>query len=590
MKYLYFFILAAASVALLTPAVGFLAVKTGQVVKPRKDRWHTRETPVLGGIAIVLPVMVLFGIAAGRDSSLLYISGCSFLMFVLGLVDDIRGMTPQVKFIGQIIISALLISTGVVIKIIPYPVISIPLTFLWFVGLTNAFNLIDNMDGLSAGIALISAFAVLVFSLQRGNVSLALCSAALAGGCLGFLFYNFNPARIFMGDCGSMFLGFSLAALSIAGTWKHASGLFVTLLVPVMILGIPIFDTAFVTITRKLRGQPVSQGGKDHMSHRLVALGFTERKTVMLLYGISASFALAALFFGQVNPLVFAAVSLIFLAAFFYFCVFLGRNEKKVLQNLDNRDFARKSEAFMAGARRFSAIFVDLALVVAAYFLAYMIRFEGRLSQGEMQQFIITLPIVVVVKMTVFYFCGLYRTFFRHVGIRDFVNIVKAVSASCVIIVFVILMYSRFQFYSRTLFLIDAMLCLLLVSGAHFSQRVLREYLENLSAVGSKVLILGAGDGGEMLLREIRNNPSINLKVVGFLDDDPHKQERLIHGVKVIGKIDGLAEIVKKTGADEVVIAMPSAAASRIAAIISICRTNKISFRQFSASGFFERG
>lgn len=590
MKYLYFFILATAAAALLTPVVSLVAVKTGQVVRPRKDRWHTKETPVLGGIAIVVPAVVLFVFAAGRDMSILNIAGCSFLMFVLGLVDDVRGLTPQVKFIGQIIISALLISTGVVIRIIPYPVISIPLTFLWFVGLTNAFNLIDNMDGLSAGIALISAFAVFVFFLQRGNVPLALCSAALAGGCLGFLFYNFNPARIFMGDCGSMFLGFSLAAFSIAGTWKHASGLFVTLLVPIMILGIPIFDTAFVTVTRKLRGQPVSQGGKDHMSHRLVALGFTERRTVMLLYGVSACFALAALFFGQVHPLVFAAVSLIFLAAFFYFCVFLGRNERQVLQHLENREFAQKSEAFIAGARRFSAIFVDLALVVAAYFLAYIIRFEGSLSPGEMRQFIVTLPIVVIVKMAVFYFFGLYRTFFRHVGIRDFINIIKAVSASCVLIVFVILMYSRFQFYSRTLFLIDAMLCLLLVSGAHFSQRVLREYLENISSAGRKVLILGAGDGGEMLLRETRNNPSINLKVVGFLDDDPHKQQRLIHGVKVIGTIDALAELSKQVGADEVIIAMPSVAASRIEAIMRACRENNIVFRLFPSSGFFKKG
>jgi len=587
MKYLIFFILSTACTALLTPVVIYFAVRSGWVVKPRADRWHKKETPLLGGIAIALPAVLFFLFAAGGNIAFLSIIGCSFLMFLLGLADDFKGLTPQVKFIGQIIISALLISTGVVIEIIPYPVVSIPITFLWFLGLTNAFNLIDNMDGLSAGIAVISAFAIFVFSLQRGNVPLAFCSAALAGSCLGFLFYNFNPARIFMGDCGSMFLGFSLAAFSIAGTWKHASGLFVTLLVPVLILGIPIFDTAFVTVTRKLKGQPVSQGGRDHLSHRLVALGLTERKTVLLLYAVSAFFALAALFFGQINPFVFAAVSFIFLTALFYFCVFLGRSDKNVLKEMDNRDFAERSEAFLDGARRFSAIFVDLFLVVISYFLAYIIRFEGSLSQGEMRQFVITLPLVVIVKMAAFYYFGLYRTSSRHVGIRDFMNIAKAVFSSCVIVVFVILMISRFQFYSRTLFFIDAMLALILIGSAHFSQRLLREYLENISSAGRRVLIIGAGDGGDMLLREIKNNASINFQVMGFLDDDPHKQESLIQGVRVIGRVDDVEKISKKVGADEIIVAMPSVPESRVENIISLCRKKDLICRQFSSSAFF---
>ncbi len=587
MNYLIFFILATAITALLTPVVIFFAVKAGCVVKPREDRWHKKETPVLGGIAIALPSLIFFLFAAGGNMLFLSIIGCSFLMFLLGLADDFKGLTPQVKFIGQIIISTLLISTGVVIEIIPYPVISIPITFLWFLGLTNAFNLIDNMDGLSAGIAMISAFAIFVFSLQRGNLPLAFCSAALAGSCLGFLFYNFNPARIFMGDCGSMFLGFSLAAFSIAGTWKHASGLFVTLLVPVLILGIPIFDTAFVTVTRKLKGQPVSQGGSDHMSHRLVALGLTEKKTVLLLYGVSVFFALSALFFGQINPFVFAAVSFIFLTALFYFCVFLGRSDKKVLNEMENRDFAKKSEAFLAAARRSSAIFVDLFLVVISYFLAYIIRFEGTLSQGEMRQFVTTLPVVVIVKMAAFYYFGLYRTFSRHVSVRDFMNIAKAVFASCVIIVFIILMYSRFQFYSRTLFFIDAMLALILIEGAHFSQRLLREYFENISSAGRRVLIIGAGDGGDMLIREIRNNSAINYQVVGFLDDDPHKQESLIHGVRVIGRVEDVEKIYREAGVDEIIIAMPSVPGARIENIISLCRKKDLMCREFSSTGFF---
>ncbi|MEI6128006.1 MAG: MraY family glycosyltransferase, partial [Pseudomonadota bacterium] len=282
MQHIITLLAATALSAVLTPLVRLAAFKAGAVVAPRKDRWHTKATPILGGVAIFLSFSVITLARFGFAAEALPLLFCGTLMFLLGLYDDLRGLTPQIKFIGQIGITALLISTGMVLHIIPWPVVAYPLTFLWIVGLTNAFNLIDNIDGLSAGIAAISSLAFCFFSLPYGDTTVSFLSIALAGACIGFLFYNFNPARIFMGDCGSMFLGFTLAALSLTGTWRHASSLFVTFLVPILILGIPIFDTAFVTITRGFRGQPVSQGGKDHLSHRLVFLGFSEKKTVII--------------------------------------------------------------------------------------------------------------------------------------------------------------------------------------------------------------------------------------------------------------------------------------------------------------------
>jgi UDP-GlcNAc:undecaprenyl-phosphate GlcNAc-1-phosphate transferase len=313
------------------------------------------------------------------------------------------------------------------------------------------------MDGLSAGIAAISSFALFIFSIPNGNSYVALLSIVLAGACIGFLFYNFNPARIFMGDCGSMFLGFILAVLSISGTWKHASTLFVTFLVPVIILGIPIIDTAFVTLMRKIRSQPISQGGRDHLSHRLVALGFSEKKTVLILYAISASAGLGALFFNEISPFAFSFAALLFVMGLFYFCFYLGYSERK---NNFARDLSNGTgyqvNALLVNAQRFFEIFVDLVLIVVSYFTAYLIRFEGGLPDLQKYYFIQTLPIVVVLKISVFYFFGLYQTVWRHVGVRDFINILKSVLISSLIIICAILMYARFQFFSRTVFAVDA--------------------------------------------------------------------------------------------------------------------------------------
>lgn len=570
----YFLVLASATAlaALLTPVVRGIAIRTGRVVKPREDRWHRSPTPVLGGTAIVCAYTAMHLGTVGLDPQYLGLVGCGLLVFALGLYDDLRGLAPQAKFIGQIAVAGILIASGTMVKIVPWPVVAYPLTFLWLVGMTNAFNLIDNIDGLSAGIAAISSIALCLFSFEGGNGAVGLLSLALAGACIGFLFYNFNPAKIFMGDCGSMFLGFMLAALSLSGTWRHASSLFVTLLAPVLMLSIPIFDTAFVTITRTLRGQPVSQGGRDHLSHRLVLLGFSERTTVLILYVLSGMCALAALFFNTLSPLVFLAVAFLFCTGLFYFCVYLGVARAARSPDILRQEAGRQAHALRVNLQRFVEIFIDLAIVAVAYVLAYAIRFESSMPELQLAYCIRTLPLVMVVKITVFHLFGLYRTIWRHVGVRDFINILKAVLVSSALIVAAVFMYARFEFFSRTVFVIDAMLCLLLVSGAHFSLRILREYLESRPRRGRLVLLIGAGDAGEMALREIRNNPALKFQVAGFLDDDPFKHKRKIHDVKVLGAIADIAVVADKTGAREALITIPSLSSEGLERIFTTCR------------------
>ncbi len=588
---LLIFAVSAAVAAAVTPIVRVAAIRYGAVVRPRKDRWHREATPVLGGIAIFTAFTAGYCALIPFVFDMIPVLVCGALIFAIGIMDDLHGLTPQVKFTAQVAVAGLLVSMGTVVEIIPWPALAYPLTFIWIVGLTNAFNLLDNMDGLSAGIAAISAVALFVFSVPSGNENVALLSLALAGACAGFLIFNFNPARIFMGDCGSMFLGFTLSALSISGTWKHASSLVVTLLLPVLILGIPIFDTAFVTLTRKLRGQPVSQGGRDHISHRLVALGFSERTAVLILYSISALFGLGALLFTKVSPLIFAGTALLFCLGLFYFGVYLGYSGTRTPRGGEPIPYAGswQVKAFLVNAQRFMEICIDLILVVFAYYAAYLVRFEGGVPDLQLRYFMQTVPLVVVVKILTFYYFGLYQTLWRHVGVRDFIDILKAVAISSLVIMSVILMYARFEYFSRTVFVVDAMLTLLLIGGAHFCLRILREYLESQPLGDRRILLIGAGDAGEMALREIRNNPGMKYHVAGFLDDDPFKIKRRIHGIQVLGAVEDIGRVASKTGAQEAFIAIPSLTEEGRRRIMHVCSENNVRCNIFFENGTSSR-
>src|SRR5262249_3893537 len=195
---------------------------------------------------------------------------------------------PQTKLIAQIIFAALLIQLGFLLRLTRLPAVDVLLTLLWVVGITNAFNLLDNMDGLAAGMATLAGSFRLVFFLMDGERLRAAVMAAFVGAMAGFLVRNFPPARVFMGDAGSLFIGFFLSGVCLVGEFAYSRGIAAVLVFPVLLTLIPIFDTTFVTLTRLLTGRPVSQGGRDPSSHRLVSLGISERKALAFLYGVSA--------------------------------------------------------------------------------------------------------------------------------------------------------------------------------------------------------------------------------------------------------------------------------------------------------------
>ena len=287
----------------LTRLMIALAHRYHWVVRPKADRWHQTPTALFGGVAIfgafaIGCPLLLQHMGYQTRSELLGLILGGILIFVVGLRDDSRPLNPLVKMLGQIMaVTPFLIGCGLA-NMKPLFLFSIPLLVLWMLALTNAFNLLDNMDGLSAGTSVIIGGVLAVYAFLHGSQAAGMLSALVSAACLGFLAFNFRakgPAHIFMGDCGSMFLGYMLAGLAVIGISDATSDLVARIGLPILIMALPIFDTTLVIIIRKREGRAISQGGRDHSSHRLVYAGLPDKKAVLLLYIVSLLAGAAAL-------------------------------------------------------------------------------------------------------------------------------------------------------------------------------------------------------------------------------------------------------------------------------------------------------
>ncbi len=290
---------------LMTPLVKRFAFWVGAVDAPNHRKVHSRIMPRLGGLAIFIAFVAAYFVVSPAMDALksdvvfgLLVGGA--IVVVIGALDDRFDLSPKLKLLGQILAASVVVYSGVVIDLVNVPFgdgvislewLAVPLTIFWIVGVTNAINLIDGLDGLSAGVSGIATCTILVLALMMGNVTVVLLCAVLLGSIGGFLFYNFHPAKIFMGDSGALFLGFTLATLSVLG-FKQAT--VVSLLVPIMILGVPLSDTFFAIMRRWVNNLPISVADKSHLHHCLLQLGFSHRSTVLIIYGISLVFGTSA--------------------------------------------------------------------------------------------------------------------------------------------------------------------------------------------------------------------------------------------------------------------------------------------------------
>ncbi|HEM62064.1 MAG TPA: undecaprenyl/decaprenyl-phosphate alpha-N-acetylglucosaminyl 1-phosphate transferase [Chloroflexi bacterium] len=280
-----------------TPLMRRLATRLGMVDQPDGRRVHLAPVPRLGGVAIYagfILALVVFGGEWVVSQAVSILVGATLVSF-LGIWDDRWGVRPVLKLLGQAVAATILIVSGVQVAFLPSPILNVAVTLLWILGITNALNLLDNMDGLSGGVGAVAAAFFLLLAAWNGQYLVASLSAALLGVCVGFLVHNFNPATIFMGDAGSMFLGFVLAAVGIKLRFPGRPDT-ITWMIPVVVLSLPIFDTTLVVVSRLRRGiNPLTNPGKDHVSHRLVSLGLSQRQAVVLLYAVCGGLGIVGL-------------------------------------------------------------------------------------------------------------------------------------------------------------------------------------------------------------------------------------------------------------------------------------------------------
>ncbi len=585
-------VVASAILALvLTPLVRYLARRYGLVAKPKTDRWHKQPTAMFGGVAIWLAMVVSY-IAFIRPTAghfpgsfLDVVIGASTFLFLVGLADDFLHTKPYQKLIGQVMGSAFVIYYGLTLPWTSYSSLNVVLTIFWLIGITNAVNLLDNMDGLASGIAVIASGFLALSFLATGQVTEALTLVTFAGALLGFLVYNSSPASIFMGDCGSMFIGFFLASAALVNvSGGRSRSLLPVLAVPILVLFIPIFDTTFVTILRKLSGRAASQGGRDHTSHRLVALGMSEPHAVWMLYGLAALSGVLALLVQEVK----LDVSLAAIAGFTVLLTLLGvyLAGVKVYDETDEALAAGENSLYaflidLSYKRRIFEVLLDVVLILLAYWSAYAVKFGALSGSAAWKLFLRTLPVLVFVKMAAFLVMGVYRGLWRYTSLDDLIVFAKAVVLSSVLSVMAVLFAFRFEGFSRTIFIIDGVLMFMFLAGSRLAFRLFRQVIPvTQSREGRRVLIYGAGDGGELLLRELLNNRALKYSPVGFIDDDPAKNGKLIHGLKVYGGNGDLQSVCKQHEVDEVLISSSRMSEERLQKILSFCRSQDIMLKR----------
>lgn len=553
------------------------------MAEPREDRWHERPTALMGGIAIFAGATGAWMLlpAAGLSR---YLLGGGTLLFLTGLADDLKGLSPVTKVVAQIAAASTVVILGG--ELVPEwsPWLSVPLTYLWIIGTTNAVNLLDNMDGLAAGVAGIAALGLAALTATANGWAGAGTHLAVAGAAVGFLVFNYPPARIFMGDCGSLFLGFVLAALAVQNPVGGPSAAVGALVVPAAVMAVPILDTTLVTIRRIASGRSVAQGGRDHTSHRLVFLGLTEERAVLTLYGVSTvciGLALGLQYVQVDTALAALAVVAVGLAVFGVYLAGIevreeretGDGETGTVTDIRQNDVGGTViRAVFRNKQEVALLLADLLLVLAALVLAHHLRFEGGLPPEQRDRLLLALPLVAVLKVGGFWAFGLYRRLLRYAGSEELVRVVQASSVGSLLTVAVLVLAFRFEGFSRSVFVIDWLLTTLLILGVRGGFRGLRGYFAaRRGSDGTRVLLYGAGDAGFLALREIRQNTELDLVPAGYIDDDPLKQGRIMHGVPVLGGEEDLARVCRERDVDEVIVTISDLSDERLSEIERAC-------------------
>jgi UDP-GlcNAc:undecaprenyl-phosphate/decaprenyl-phosphate GlcNAc-1-phosphate transferase len=568
--------------AALTPVVRGAAIAGGMVRKVQADRWHSRPTPAIGGVAIFLGFGLAVGIGYMLDpnavqglmahpaQAVLPLSTWEGLLlgatlaFLVGLVDDFAHLRPLPKLLGQTVAALVLVLSGTGVWLTGVYPLDAVISLAWFVGLTNALNLLDNMDGLAAGTAAIaSAYMSILFFLE-GSLGLAILSFGFAAALVGFLAHNYPPARIFMGDSGSLFLGLFLAGLALAPAPGLSRSLAAVLAAPVLILGVPILDTTLVTIGRILEGRPVSQGGKDHTSHRFVALGMGEKPTLWLLWGMAAVGGAIGLLLrsaerGTALLLGGVLVGMVTLVGAYLLAVRYRALGAAVVAEEDADGALGGGLSLyrfvIESQRRYpvAALFLDGVWIALAYYAAYLIRWSPAELPDELPYFQSTVAVYVGVKMLAFMISGIYGTPWATFGLYDALKVLRASFVGTLLAAGVLILVERVGL-SRGVVAIDLLVCSLLTIGARFSFRLLEGTTRRFSQEGTPIVILAEVEDAELAVRQLPRVGAPRLRPVAVASPGTAFARATLGALPLFGGQAALRHALHESGASAVLL------------------------------------
>ena len=409
------------------------------VAVPSDERWHDQPTPLFGGVGIFAGFLagVALALATGAvewSGELGGILAGVAIVFVVGLVDDLWHLSPVAKLGAQIVAAVVVLASGLNVEVVGNDVLAWAIGLLWLVGITNAFNLLDNMDGLAATLAVVScAYFAIDAVTEHENDTVLVLALALGLACTAFLPFNLRPRRgavVFMGDSGSLVIGFALASLALAASWTVAGTTVATILLPLLVLAIPILDTTLVTIARLVEKRPITQGGRDHTSHRLVYYGLSETKAVLLLAIVASAIGATALAYNVLDNGRLTAIGvLVTFVLLVQFGSFLSDLEERSRRGVEGPE-PSLWRALVFEPRRLVEVFADFVLICASFLAAYLLVVGGMGTENERSVYLSALPILLGARYVFFVALGVYRRVWRYATARDVVPIVVACFAS----------------------------------------------------------------------------------------------------------------------------------------------------------------
>jgi UDP-GlcNAc:undecaprenyl-phosphate/decaprenyl-phosphate GlcNAc-1-phosphate transferase len=562
------------------PLAKCIARRYGVMANPGPDSRLQQPTAVLGGAAIIGAFLIALALAGSLPWSMLI---SSIMLAVVGLLDDLRPLRPGQKLAAEIAATLVVMFAGPRVAIVHDRLIDSALLVLWLVGTTNAYNLIDGLDGLAGGVGAVAAVAVAATALLHRNPAMAVPALALAAALCGFLLYNFHPASIFMGDTGALPIGLLLGVFALQAGGLSTNSRLTIYIFPVMVMLVPILDTAIVTATRLATGRPISKRGLDHSHHRLLSLGLPDKSVALVCWAI-ALLAAACAVGASIVPHAYLVVALPFvllppalLALFMMDLTFDSRPP-----GIAYGYVPRVARLFLHVGYRLRMVeaSLDVLLIAAAYFGAFLIRLDFAVPPRLPDALVRSVPWVIVATYPAFLAAGVYRGIWRYVGLADAVRFANGALGAGVLVLFFSLFAPVSLSGSTALLFIILLFNLLVASRVSF--RLLRKASALLAVPLTRVLIVGAGQLGATAGKNLESGQDRQLFLVGFVDDDLFKRGKLVAGAPVFGSLDELEWIYENTPFSQILIAVENLQGQRLDLVWNFASRYNVAVRRFT--------